>query len=123
MVEELRIQMEACGIDVAGALERMMGNENLFFRMMNKFTEDTIFPNLKASLEEKDYSKAFEYAHALKGVAGNLGLNSVMEADAVIVEKLRNYTEESVQGIEEDLVKLEGIYQQVMTVLKENCAK
>lgn len=119
MVEELRTQMESYGIDVAGALERMMGNENLFFRMMKKFTEDKIFPNLKASLEEKNYSQAFEHAHALKGVAGNLGLNSIMEADSVMVEKLRNYTEESVQGIEADLEKLEQIYMKVMGLLQQ----
>ena len=119
MTEELRGQMEACGIDVEGALARMMGNENLFFRMMKKFTEDTIFPSLKESLKAQDYKKGFEYAHALKGVAGNLGLDSIMKADEIIVEKLRHYTEGSVPGIEEDLKNLEENYNKVMEVLKQ----
>lgn len=119
MLDEVRGQLESCGVDVAGAMERMMGNEDLFFRMMKKFLEDTIFQDLKGKLMEKEYKAAFEYAHALKGVAGNLGLNSIMEADIVIVEKLRHYTAESVQGIEADLEKLENIYLQVCEVLRK----
>lgn len=119
MVEEVKTQLEACGIDVAGAMERMMGNEMLFLKMMRKFPEDEVFRNLKEKLAEKDYGEAFQYAHALKGVAGNLGLNPIMEADIVIVEKLRHYTEESVKGIDEDFKQLEAVYDQICAKLKE----
>ncbi len=118
MLEEVKVRLEDCGIDVVGAMERMMNNEDLFFRMMKKFPEDTIFPNLKDALERKDYKAGFEFAHALKGVAGNLGLDSIMNADVVIVERLRNYAEPNIVGIEEDLEKLEEAYVKVCAELQ-----
>lgn len=116
MQEELRVEMEDCGIDVNGALSRMMGNEKLFFRVMKKFLEDNTYKNLIAKLEEEDYEEAFKSAHALKGVAANLGLNPIMDADSVIVEKLRNH---NIEGIKEDVEKLTKEYQQIYAVLEK----
>ena len=40
MTPERRTQLEAAGIDVASALERMMGSEALLERLLGKFLED-----------------------------------------------------------------------------------
>lgn len=116
MQEELRLEMENCGIDVAGALNRMMGNEDLFFRIMKKFLEDESYKNLMIKLEQKDYDEAFKCAHALKGITGNLGLDPIMDADVVIVEKLRNH---NMEGIEEDAKRLTEVYQKIYAVLEK----
>ena len=44
---------------------------------------------LGAAIGSGDLDSAFEAAHTLKGVAGNLGLTSLFEAVRVIVEPLR----------------------------------
>ena len=116
MQEELRLEMESCGIDVTGALNRMMGNESLFFRIMKKFLEDESYNKLMMKLEEEDYDEAFKYAHALKGVAGNLGLNPIMDADVVLVEKLRHH---NMDGITEDARELTEAYQKIYAVLEK----
>ncbi len=116
MTEEIRKRMEDQGMDVAGALGRMMGNEALFVRIMKKFLDDQSFGKLKDALAQKDYDAAFEGAHALKGVAGNLGLNPVMEADIVILEKLRR---KETEGLEADFEKLNMLYEETCEILKE----
>lgn len=116
MTEDIKKKMEEQGIDVKGALGRMMGNENLFVRIMKKFPDDASFGNLKEALEQKDYTAAFEQAHALKGVSGNLGLRPLMEADIVVLEKLRHH---ETAGLEEDMEKLTAIYEGTCEVLRE----
>ncbi len=70
--------LEAGGIDVQGALDRMMGNEELA-RLLGKFLDDTSFARLETALAEHDADAAFSAAHTLKGVAGNLSVTTVYE--------------------------------------------
>lgn len=56
---------------------------------MASFREDEGFSNLGGALEAKKYDDAFDYAHMLKGVAGNLGLNPLFNTISVLVEALR----------------------------------
>lgn len=44
---------------------------------------------MRDALESKDYSKAFDCAHTLKGVCGNLGLTPMYEIICRVVEALR----------------------------------
>lgn len=115
-LEEARKGLEACGIDVEGTLKRMMGNEDLFLRMMRKFPEDHLYADLRKALEEERYDDAFNYAHTLNGVAGNLGLNPIMEADVVLVEKLRRMDTE---GLLQDMEQLEAVYEPICEKLRE----
>lgn len=71
--------LEAGGIDVQGALDRMMGNEKLLARLLGKFLHDTSFARLETALAEHDADAAFSAAHTLKGVAGNLSVTTVYE--------------------------------------------
>lgn len=71
--------LEAGGIDVQGALDRMMGNEKLLARLLGKFLDDTSFARLETALAEHDADAAFGAAHTLKGVAGNLSVATVYE--------------------------------------------
>ena len=52
----------------------------------------------------------------MKGVAGNLGLKTVMEADIVILEKLRR---KETEGLEADFEKLNMLYEETCEILKE----
>ena len=115
MTEESKKQLKEFGVDVEGSLERMLGNEALFERVLKKFISDDSYPLLVETLAAGDYETAFRHAHTLKGVAGNLGINALMEADIVVVEKLRVG---NLEGIEEDMKKVTELYEEVCTVLK-----
>ena len=52
MTSQRRKQLEEAGIDVASALERMMGSEELLERLLRKFLENQQYPALCAALKE-----------------------------------------------------------------------
>lgn len=78
------------GIDVDEALSRMMGNQNLFKRMMLKFVDDQTYHNLILSIKEKNQEEIFRNAHTLKGMCANLAIKPLTSLFTKQVELLRN---------------------------------
>lgn len=78
------------GIDLGVIDQCFGGNENIYFKFLRRFFEDKDYINFNELMFQGNYSEAFNSAHALKGVAGNLGMIKVYEFLVVIVEKLRN---------------------------------
>ena len=95
--------LKAAGVDYDGALSRFMGNEALLMRFLNKFLDDPNFLNLATALAQGDAEKAFQAAHTLKGVAGNLSLSGLYEQAAKISEALRSGDLESAKTIMPDV--------------------
>ena len=89
MEEQILSELEACGVNLSGVLQRFMGNKAIYIKMLPLVLKDTSFIGLKEALLEKDYKKAFGQAHTLKGVAGNLGFDNVLESLVPMVEILR----------------------------------
>ena len=89
MTPERRDQLEAAGIDVASALERMMGSEALLERLLGKFLDDPQYPALRAALEAGDADRAVSAAHTLKGVCGNLSMTGLYGQFTRQVDALR----------------------------------
>lgn len=116
MTEESKNKLRDFGVDVDGSLERMLGNEALFERVLKKFIQDDSYPQLVEALAAEDYEAAFRHAHTLKGVAGNLGINALMDADIVVVEKLRAH---NLEGLDKDMEKVTEVYEKVCEVLKD----
>ena len=86
LIESLR----AYGADVNGALARFLGDEELYVSCLSDFLEDPCFAELGHALRAGDYARAFDCAHTLKGVAGNMGLSPLYQAVSVLVESLRS---------------------------------
>lgn len=116
MNQEIKEQLGAAGMNVAGALNRLMDNEMLLERLLIKFKADTNFAGLETALKEQQFEEAFHFAHTLKGVAGNLGLERLMDAVGVVVEKLRSQQHE---GIEGDMDAVRGAYTELMGILEQ----
>ena len=89
MTSQRRKQLEEAGIDVASALERMMGSEELLERLLRKFLENQQYPALCAALKGGDMEQAMITAHTLKGVCGNLSMVSLYGLFARQVDALR----------------------------------
>ncbi|MEG0894395.1 MAG: Hpt domain-containing protein, partial [Oscillospiraceae bacterium] len=62
------------GVPFTEVMERFVNDEELYCSCFQSFLEDSSFVALSTAIQLKDYNMAFEYAHTLKGVAGNLGL-------------------------------------------------
>lgn len=77
------------GADADGALGRCMNNEEFYLKHVNKALTDNSFEQLKEAIDSNDFDRAFETAHALKGVWGNLGLTPLYEPVAEMTDHLR----------------------------------
>ena len=86
-------KLNAFGADTKSGLARCMGNETLYLRLVATVADQAEFGKLKDALEANDLKGAFEAAHALKGVLGNLSLSPLYEKVCEITELLRNRTE------------------------------
>lgn len=89
-MSKLTDRLRAAGADMDGALNRVVNDEELYATCFAYFMDDPAFGQLEAALEQADYSAAFDAAHALKGVAGNLGLTSVYTLCDKLVQPLRH---------------------------------
>ncbi|GFI32192.1 MAG: Hpt domain-containing protein [Lachnospiraceae bacterium] len=114
MNQEIKEALAAAGVNMEEALNRLMNNEMLLKRLLLKFKDDKNLAGLEQAVAEKSYEDAFHCAHTLKGVAGNLGMEKIMNADVVVVEKLRS---ENYEGLEADVANLKEAYTQVMDVI------
>lgn len=66
-----------------------MGNEAFYFKLIGKVIDDKNFQALEDAVAAKDLDAAFDAAHSLKGVLGNLALTPVYEPVFEITELLR----------------------------------
>jgi two-component system sensor histidine kinase/response regulator len=76
--------LQVGGLDVASALDRFDGMEDLLERMLVRFRDDHVgfVPRVRALLAAGQREDATRTVHSLKGVAGNLALTPVFESAA-----------------------------------------
>ena len=86
-------QLRAWGADVDEAMPRCLNNEAFYSRLVGKAVEEPTFDRLREALEAGDLDKAFEQAHALKGVTSNLALTPIDRPVREITELLRSRTD------------------------------
>jgi len=88
---DLKIQeLKEYGADTEGAIDRFVGDKELYVQCVDMFLSDDKFYQLEVGFEKKDYTHLFEAAHSLKGVSGNLGLTPFYKTICDFVELLRN---------------------------------
>ncbi|MCL1805569.1 MAG: Hpt domain-containing protein [Clostridiales bacterium] len=105
-------------INIKEALTRVRDNKKLFRRMLGLFMESGEFANLEDSLMQKDYGKAADAAHAIKGMTGNLSLTELFKISTRMMEELR-------QGIasEESQADFRAAYSQTRLYVEEVMAE
>ncbi|MDD3336213.1 MAG: Hpt domain-containing protein [Eubacteriales bacterium] len=75
--------------DIDGALRRMSENVKLYEDCLHFFPEDTTMKQLNAAVTNSAWDEAFTAAHALKGMAGNMGFVPLMHNTGQLVIQLR----------------------------------
>ena len=81
--------LKELGADVTNGVARCANNEEFYLKMVTMALGDNSFDYLKEALTNNDLDSAFERAHALKGVLGNVGLTTLFEPVAEMTEHLR----------------------------------
>lgn len=100
-----------------GDILRRLGKDERILRFLGMLRRDDSFSSLCAALEAEDYDAAFRAAHTLKGIALNLGLTPLAEADAALTEALRG--RQSNEAIPPLFEKVRQVYLQIEASLGE----
>ena len=77
------------GGDENGIRDRFGDNMELYARCVQDFLASPKVLELGEAMGERDYGRAFDAAHSLKGLSGNLGLSAYYSAICTLVESLR----------------------------------
>ncbi len=104
MKEQLYDELKEWGCDIDGAMERFMDDRELYESCLETVLEDASFAQLKVELEAGNVEKAFDAAHTLKGVCGNMGLTPMFDTDVQIVEPLRAGNIDGLMGFYDELM-------------------
>jgi two-component system, sensor histidine kinase and response regulator len=84
---------EIDGVDVVGGLKRVAGNKKLYRSLLTQFAEKQgdAATQISEALKSGDANLAERIAHTVKGVAGNLGINSVQQSAALVEKAIREH--------------------------------
>lgn len=93
------------GADTEKGLAMCMGNEALYLKLVSSVPSEPTFDALSRAVAERDLDAAFDAAHALKGVLGNLSLTPLYEKASQITELLRGRTDTDYGQLLDELAK------------------
>ena len=86
-------KLEQYGANTAEGLTRCAGMEAFYIKLVNMSLNEGNFDKLETAIKNNDLDTAFEAAHALKGVLGNLSLTPMFDICSEMTELLRDRTE------------------------------
>ena len=85
--------LKSFGADTEKGLAMCMGNEALYLRLVGSVPTESKFETLSDAIEKGNLNEAFDAAHAIKGVLGNLALTPLYDKASEITELLRDRTD------------------------------
>lgn len=97
-MNSLKAKLSQYGVNWTEVMERFVDDEELYFDCLHSFMEDPAFSELENAIRNREYEQAFDHAHTLKGVAGNLGLAPLFVAMGGLVEPLRNHVYDDIDS-------------------------
>ena len=116
MEKQVKQRLEKAGINVDSALARFMGNEGLFLKFLEKFLQDRSFEGLLEAVKNEDARQAFQYAHTLKGVCGNLSMD---ELYGLISRQTEFFREGNFQKGADMLKQISAVYYKIKEAIEK----
>ena len=81
------------GANTDEGLARCFGMEDFYLKLVKTVPDEGNFDRLAEAVRANDLETAFECAHALKGVLGNLSLTPIYNPVSEMTEQLRAHAE------------------------------
>ncbi|MEA4911292.1 MAG: Hpt domain-containing protein [Oscillospiraceae bacterium] len=116
-MRNVMMRLASWGCDTKAALERMADDRDFYLTLLGELLADPLFSQLRRALDCGDVKEAFETAHTLKGVLGNLSLTPMYAQICEIVELLRSGT---TQGVEPHYEELMRLFEQLRSILNSD---
>ena len=92
-------KLNVFGANTAEGIARCVNNEAFYLRMVDKAMSDANYDKLETAIHAGDKDAAFEAAHALKGVLGNLSLTPILDPVMEITDLLRSGADADYEAI------------------------
>ena len=103
--------------DVQGAVRRLSGNEQLYISCLVMFLNDPTMMELNKTVAGGLWDEAFTAAHALKGLAGNLGFVPLMHSIGQLVVLIRGGR---IKEIGDCMAQINSNYRDITDAIREN---
>ncbi len=100
--------------DIESVMRRLNNNQSVYETCLLAFLEDTTVAELNAALTHKLWDDAFTAAHALKGVAGNMGFIPLMHHTAQLIILIRSG---KTQDIPQSLERVNSSYRDIVDAI------
>ena len=99
----LKENMKDGVIQYADGVRHFAGNEKMYEKYLKRFSEDAHFADAKKAMADQDLHEVLEQTHALKGIAGTLGMTQLFDAANAVVTAIRQEHPEQVAELMEQL--------------------
>lgn len=106
--------LSACGVDVAGALARLQGNDAQWRKMLGQFLQGqaALHATIAEAAAQGQQARAQRLAHTLAGLAAQLGMEALRQAAAQVLNALRGGS-----GAAPELAQLAPLLDQVLQAI------
>ncbi|MBF0225165.1 MAG: transporter substrate-binding domain-containing protein [Desulfobacterales bacterium] len=115
---DIYLPSELPGIDIKAGLGRVAGNKKLYKELLLKFCNkyNDLGEQIKLAIDSNDMNKAHELSHMIKGMAGNIGAESLYNAAADLDIAIKK---KETKDFETLLKKFSSILSQLIEVIKK----
>ena len=93
-------------VDVDNAVDRLMGNDNLYLEFIKRLPEELNLATIREALAQRDAEAFHFYLHNLKGFAVNLGITEIADAAQAGLTEFR-------ASEFRNITKLEGLLEEI----------
>ena len=107
------------GLDVRAGLKRVLGKEDLYLSMLNKFLsgQKNVLAEMQQSLQAKDWMTLERIAHTLKWLAANIGAQHIADKASLVESSAK---QNNVNEVNHYLDSLSEPLDKILTALNES---
>ena len=106
-------------VDVDNAVDRLMGNDNLYLEFIKRLPEELHLATIREALAQQDADSFHFYLHNLKGFAINLGITEIADAAQAALTEFRASQFRNVTTLEGLLEEIEALGEKFASALGE----
>lgn len=106
-------------VDVDHAVERLMGNDNLYLEFIKRLPDELNLATIREALNQKDAEAFHFHLHNLKGFAVNLGINDIADAAQAGLTEFRASEFRNITKLEGLLDEIEAAGEKFASALVE----
>lgn len=106
-------------VDVDNAVDRLMGNDNLYLEFIKRLPEELHLATIREALAQQDADSFHFHLHNLKGFAINLGINEIADAAQAGLTEFRASQFRNITKLESLLDEIEAAGEKFASALGE----